>query len=233
MKVVILAGGYGTRLAELTQVKPKPLIKIGNQPIIWHIMKIYSYYGLNDFIICLGYKGSLLKKDLNKYINSEKWKIKFVNTGLNTMTGGRIKRLKKLIGEKTFCLSYGDGLANVNIKKLIKFHNKTKKIATLTAVKYNNPKGILIINKKSSVINIKEKPLEFINGGFFVLSHKVFRYLKNDKSVFEKDCLPKLSDKRELNAYKHNDFWCCMDTIREKNEINKLWKNNKAPWKIW
>ena len=197
-------------------------------------MKIYSFYGIKNFIICLGYKGSYLKKELKKYQKIEKWKIRFVNTGLKTMTGGRVKKIKKFLkNDKIFCLSYGDGLSNVNIKNLINYHIKSKKIATLTAVKYKNPKGILSINKTSKVINIKEKPVEYINGGFFVLSKKIFNYLKNDKTVFENDCLPKLSSQNQLLAYKHNGFWACMDTMREKNEINKIWNSKKAPWKVW
>jgi glucose-1-phosphate cytidylyltransferase len=234
MKLVILAGGYGTRLSEETKIKPKPLVLIGNRPIIWHLMKIYSFYGIKDFIICLGYKGGMLKHELNKYKNKEKWKIKFINTGLHTMTGGRVKRIKKyLINEKNFCLSYGDGLSNVNIKKLIKFHLKNKKIATLTAVKYKNPKGILSINKTSNVSDIKEKPTEYINGGFFVLSRKIFKFLKDDKSVFEQDCLPKLSKSKQLLAFKHSGFWACMDTLREKKELNSFWKQKTCLWKIW
>tara|TARA_B100001057_G_scaffold391703_1_gene400039 strand:- start:9721 stop:10428 length:708 start_codon:yes stop_codon:yes gene_type:complete len=234
MKVVILAGGYGTRLSEETKLKPKPLVEIGDKPIIWHIMKIYSFYGMNDFIICLGYKGHMIKKNLKKYARREKWKISFVNTGLHTMTGGRIRRIKSLVeNDKNFCLSYGDGLSNVNLKRLIKFHYQNKKIATLTAVKYKNPKGILSINKKSLVKKIKEKPLEYINGGFFVLSKNIFKYIQNDKTIFEKDCLPKLSITNKLAAYKHNDFWACMDTLREKKELNLLWKNKRSKWKIW
>ena len=167
-------------------------------------------------------------------MKSENWKIKFIDTGLHTMTGGRIKRIKKYINkDKHFCLSYGDGLSNVNIKKLIKFHLDKNKIATLTAVKYKNPKGILSINKTSYVINIKEKPIEYINGGFFVLSSKIFKYLKNDKSIFEQDCLPVLSKNKQLLAFKHNGFWACMDTLREKKELNALWKQKKCAWKIW
>ena len=173
MKLVILAGGYGTRLSEETKLKPKPLIKIGSKPIIWHIMKIYAHYGFRHFIICLGYKGYMIKERLKKYCKRENWKITFVNTGLHTMTGGRIKRIKQFIEkDKNFCLSYGDGLSNVNIKKLVKFHIDRNKIATLTAVKYKNPKGILSINKNFLINNIKEKPIEYINGGFFVLSKK-------------------------------------------------------------
>ena len=234
MKLVILAGGYGTRISEETKIKPKPLIKIGNKPIIWHLMKIYSTFGIKEFIICLGYKGYMIKEELGKYMKGENWKIKFINTGLHTMTGGRVKRIKKYINkDKHFCLSYGDGLSNVNIKKLIKFHLDKNKIATLTAVKYKNPKGILSINKISDVNNIKEKPIEYINGGFFVLSSKIFKYLKNDKSIFEQDCLPVLSKNKQLLAFIHNGFWACMDTLREKKELNALWKQKKCAWKIW
>ena len=232
MKLVILAGGYGTRLTEETKIKPKPLVKIGNKPIIWHIMKIYSYFGINDFIICLGYKGDLLKKELNKI--KEDWNITYVNTGLKTMTGGRIKRIKKYLqDDKYFCLSYGDGLCDVNLKKLINLHIKNKKTVTLTAVRYKNPKGVLDINKNRRVTAIKEKPIEYINGGFFVLTNNVFKYLKNDKSIFEQDCLPKLTKTNELLAYKHHGYWGCMDTLREKIELNKIWKSKQRAWKIW
>tara|TARA_B100001121_G_C18673643_1_gene615176 strand:+ start:566 stop:1276 length:711 start_codon:yes stop_codon:yes gene_type:complete len=234
MKCVILAGGYGTRLAEETKIKPKPLVKIGSKPIIWHIMKIYSYYGIRNFILCLGYKGFLLKKELDILNKKENWNIKYVNTGLKTMTGGRIKKIKKFLNkDKLFCLSYGDGLSNINIKNLINFHKKNDKIATLSAVKYKNPKGVLRIDLKSKVSAIKEKPIEYINGGFFILSIKIFKYLKNDQTIFEKDCLPKLSKINQLMAYKHRGFWACMDTIREKNELNKIWKSKKKAWKIW
>ena len=232
MKLVILAGGYGTRLTEETKIKPKPLVKIGNKPIIWHIMKIYSYFGINDFIICLGYKGDLLKRELNKI--GEDWNINYVNTGLKTMTGGRIRRIKKYLkNDKYFCLSYGDGLCDVNLKKLINFHIKNKKTVTLTAVRYKNPKGVLDINKNRRVTAIKEKPTEYINGGFFVLTNNVFKYLKNDKSIFEQDCLPKLTKTNQLLAFKHHGFWGCMDTLREKIELNKIWKSKQRAWKIW
>lgn len=234
MKLVILAGGYGTRLAEETKIKPKPLIKIGNKPIIWHLMKIYSYFGINEFLICLGYKGFLIKKELQSLSKKESWNIKYINTGLNTMTGGRIKRLQKILKrEKNFCLSYGDGLSDVNIPKLIKLHIKKNKIATLTAVKYKNPKGILVFSGETKIKSIKEKPTEYINGGFFVLSNKIFKYLKNDQSIFEKDCLPMLTKENQLIAFKHKGFWACMDTMREKNELNKIWKSKKKAWKVW
>ena len=234
MKIVILAGGYGTRLSEETNIKPKPLVRIGSKPIIWHIMKIYSHYGYKEFVICLGYKGYMIKDELEKYQKKENWKISFVNTGLHTMTGGRIKRIKKFIKkDENFCLSYGDGLSNVNINKLIKFHKNRKKIATLTAVRYKNPKGILSISKNFLVNNIKEKPMEYINGGFFVLSKRIFKFLRNDETIFEKDCLTKLTKSNQLSAYKHNDFWACMDTLREKKDLNYLWKNKKSKWKVW
>lgn len=234
MKLVILAGGFGTRLAEETKAKPKPLVKIGSKPIIWHILKIYSHYGINDFIICLGYKGNLLIKELNALSKKESWNIKYVKTGLQTMTGGRIKKIKKFINkDENFCLSYGDGLSDVNIQKLINFHLKNKKIATLTAVKYKNPKGVLIFDNQFRIKRIKEKPLEYINGGFFVLSKKIFKFLKNSKTIFEKDCLPKLANKKELIAFKHHGFWGCMDTLREKKELNKIYNSKEKAWKVW
>jgi len=234
MKLVILAGGYGTRLSEETKIKPKPLVKIGNKPIIWHIMKFYSHYGINNFIICLGYKGNILVKELKKFISKESWNIRFVQTGLKTMTGGRIKKIEKFVSdEENFCLSYGDGLSDVNIKKLINFNKKKKKIATLTAVRYKNPKGILIFSNDSKIKKIKEKPIEYINGGFFVLSKKIFKFLKDSNTVFERDCLPKLTRQKELIAFKHNGFWACMDTLREKKELNKIYKSKEKAWKVW
>ena len=235
MKCIILAGGYGTRLAEETKIKPKPLVKIGSKPIIWHLMKIYSHFGIKDFIICLGYKGELLKKEVNYLNRNKKWNIKYLNTGLNTMTGGRIKRVEKYLDKKDniFCLSYGDGLSDVNINELIKFHKKNNKIVTLTAVKYKNPKGVLDIKTNLKISAIKEKPIEYINGGFFVVSKNVFKFLKNDQTIFEKDCLPKLVKKKQLMAYKHNGFWACMDTMREKQELNKIWKSKQKAWKVW
>ena len=197
-------------------------------------MKIYSHFGINHFIICLGYKGQMIKDQIKKYAIKENWKINFVNTGLHTMTGGRIKRIKKYLKEdKNFCLSYGDGLSDVNIHKLINFHLKHNKIATLTAVKYKNPKGILSIKHDYNIVNIKEKPVEYINGGFFVLSKDIFKYIKNDRTIFEKICLPNLASNNQLKAFTHNGFWACMDTLREKKELNNLWKKDNAEWKIW
>jgi len=234
MKLVILAGGYGTRLSEETKIKPKPLVKIGNRPIIWHIMKFYSYYGINSFIICLGYKGNILIKELKKFTSKESWNIRFVQTWLKTMTGGRIKKIEKFVSdEENFCLSYGDGLSDIDIKKLINFHKKNKKMATLTAVRYKNPKGVLVLSNNSKVRKIKEKPVEYINGGFFVLSKRIFKFLRDSKTVFERDCLPKLTKRKELIAFKHNGFWACMDTLREKKELNKIFKSKEKAWKVW
>ena len=234
MKLIILAGGYGTRIGEETKIKPKPLIKIGNKPIIWHIMKIYSHYGIKNFVICLGYKGALLKKELNKIITNENWNVKYVDTGLKTMTGGRIKRIKKFVNnEKYFFMTYGDGLCDININKLIKFHIKKKKIATLTAVRYRNPKGVVTFDNHNKIKKIKEKPIEYINGGFYILDNKIFNYLKGDKTIFEKDSLSKLSKNKQLIGYRHKGFWACMDTTREKIELNKIWKSKAKAWKIW
>lgn len=234
MKLVILAGGLGTRISEETRVKPKPMVNIGNKPIIWHLMKIYAHYGIKHFIICLGYKGQILKNKIKKYEKKENWKIDFVDTGKNTMTGGRLKRVKKYLkNDKDFCFSYGDGLCNVNINKLIKFHKKKNKIATLTAVKQNNRFGVLSIINGFKIKKIKEKPVEFVNGGFFVLSNKIFNYLKSNQTIFEKDCLPILSKKNQLMAFKHDGFWGCMDTLRDKKELNKIWKSQSKAWKVW
>ena len=230
MKAVILAGGYGTRLAEETKLKPKPLVKIGKKPIIWHLIKIYSFYGIKEFIICLGYKGSLLKKELNKLNSKKKWNLKYVNTGLKTMTGGRVKRIKKFVSkEDNFCLSYGDGLSDVNIKNLIKFHKKNKKIATLTAVR--PPARFGAIKIRGNFVNyFKEKSKVdegWINGGFFVLEPKIFDFIKNDKTFFEREPLEKTSKSNNLCAFKHEGFWQCVDTKRDRDRIDKLLKEKK------
>jgi len=234
MKVVILAGGLGTRISEETHSKPKPLILLGKKPIIWHIMKIYSFYGLKKFIICQGYKGYMIKKKLDKLAKKENWEIDYVNTGINTMTGGRIKRIKKYIGnDENFCLTYGDGLCDLNLRKLINFHKNQKKIATVTAVKEPNRFGVLSINKKNIVKEIKEKPISFINGGFFVFSKKIFEYLKSDSSVLEEDCLPKITKINQLISFKYNGFWSNMDTLRDKKKLELIWRKKNCPWKIW
>ncbi len=256
MKVVILAGGFGTRLSEETVIKPKPMVEIGDKPILWHIMKIYSYYGFNDFIICLGYKGYVIKEyfvnyylhqsnitiDLNsnKIIihnsTSEPWKVTLVDTGLNTMTGGRILRVKDYIGNSTFMMTYGDGVANVNILELLRFHNLNKPVATLTAVQPTGRFGSIKINKDNKIISFIEKPAGdggWVNGGFFVLEPEIFNYLKDDETVFEREPLENLVKEGKLIAYKHYGFWMPMDKLYDKILLENLWHENKAPWKIW
>ncbi len=256
MKLVILAGGLGTRISEESDVRPKPMIEIGGMPIIWHIMKLYSYYGINEFIICLGYKGHVIKEYFSNYLlhtsditidikknkisklshPSEPWKITLVDTGLNTMTGGRLKRVAKYIKKnEVFCLTYGDGLANVDIKKLIQFHKKNKKMATVTAVPTPGRFGVLQVSD-NEVTHFSEKPKSdgtLINGGFFILNERILSFINNDKDIFEKDTLPAVAKRGELVAYKHLGFWQPMDTLREKNLLNELWASQKAPWNIW
>ena len=257
MKVVILAGGKGTRISEESQFKPKPMIEIGGMPIIWHIMKLYSHYGFNEFIICAGYKQNIIKEWFaNYFINRsditfdftseenliveqskvEPWKVTVIDTGLETMTGGRVKRIKKYIGNEPFMLTYGDAVCDVDIDKLVKFHNKSKKIATLTAVKIDQEKGILDIAENNSVRSFREKKTSdgsLINAGFMVLEPKVFDYIKNDKTIFEKEVLEKLAKENQLMSYVHNGFWQCMDNMRERELLEKLYSSNKAPWKKW
>jgi glucose-1-phosphate cytidylyltransferase len=256
MKLVILAGGQGSRISEESILKPKPLIEIGNMPIILHIMKIYSYYGIKKFIICCGYKGYLIKEFFANYSlhtsdvtidiqsnkievhkkNSEDWQITLVDTGEDTLTGGRILRIKNYIDDD-FLLTYGDGLANVNIKKLIQFHKSSKKLATMTAVQPLGRFGIIEINNKTNLIdNFFEKPKgdgSWINGGFFVLKKNIFKFLKDDLTVWEKEPLEQLSKKKELCAFRHDGFWYAMDTMRDKNYLDHLWNSKKAPWKLW
>jgi glucose-1-phosphate cytidylyltransferase len=254
MKVVILAGGQGSRISEESLVKPKPLVEIGFKPIIWHIMKIYSYYGLNEFIICCGYKGYLIKEYFANYSlhttditvdvsnnkitvhkkKTEPWKITLVDTGDYSQTGERIKRIKKYVGD-TFCLTYGDGLSSINIKNLIKFHNKNKKLATVLAVKPAGRFGSIKI-KNNLVEQFLEKPQgdnSWINGGFFILNKKIFKYIKENNSIWEKGPLENLAKNKQLNAFKFEGFWYAMDTLRDKNYLEDLWKSKKAPWKLW
>ncbi len=255
MKVVILAGGRGTRISEESSVKPKPLINIGNMPVIWHIMKIYSFYGHKDFIICCGYKGYLIKEFFANYFlhssdvtidikknkinvhqnKGEDWKVTLVNTGEETLTGGRILRIKKFI-DGDFLMTYGDGVANVDINKLINAHKKNKKLATITVVTPQIRFGMVNISKENIVKNFIEKPKtnsSLINGGFFVLKKEIFKYLKDDFTIWEKEPLEKLSKNRELASFHHKGFWYAMDTLREKNYLESLWTDGKAPWKIW
>jgi len=254
MKVVILAGGLGSRISEESIVKPKPLIDIGTMPIIWHIMKLYSYYGLNDFIICCGHKGNLIKDFFFNYSlytsdvtidvkknklsvhkkKTEPWKITLLNTGEYTPTGGRISKVREYV-EDSFCLTYGDGLSSINIKSLIDFHKKNKKLATVLAVRPPARFGALnILN--NSVTNFLEKPLGDngrINGGFFVLNKKIFDYIKNEEVIWEREPLENLAKKSQLSAYKFDGFWYAMDTLRDKNYLENLWSSKKAPWKVW
>ena len=257
MKAVILAGGFGTRISEESHLKPKPMIEIGGKPILWHIMKIYSQYGVNDFIICLGYKGYYIKeyfahyflhesditfdfRDNNKQIihtqHAEPWKVTLVDTGLNTMTGGRVKRIKDYVNNETFMLTYGDGVSNVNITDLMTFHRNNKKIATVTSVQPEGRFGAMGINEKNEVLGFKEKPkgdTGWINAGFFVLEPAVFDYIEGNETFFEREPLENLSKDNQLIAYKHEGFWQPMDTMRDKTHLEDLWTSGKAPWKTW
>jgi glucose-1-phosphate cytidylyltransferase len=256
MKVVILAGGFGSRLSEETDIKPKPMVNIGGKPILWHIMKTYSSYGFNEFVILLGYKGYVFKeyfsnyflhqsdvtidlKDNNIEIHrnfSEPWKITLLDTGINTLTGGRIKRAKNYINNETFFLTYGDGLSDVNIDQLLKNHQKQNNLLTMTAVQPMGRYGSLKIDDEDKVTSFLEKPLgdgSWINGGFFVCEPSVIDYIENDQSIFEQKPLMNLAKNNQLNAFKHNGFWACMDTLRDKNYLLELWNNKKAPWKVW
>ena len=257
MKAVILAGGYGTRISEESQYKPKPMVEIGGMPILWHIMKEYSFYGINDFVICAGYKQDMVKEWFNNYFiytsdvtfdftdgkhvilreqHSEPWKVTVVDTGEGVMTGGRIKRIQPYVGDEAFCMTYGDGVCDVNIAKLIEFHKSHGKLATLTAVLQDQSKGVLDIGGDNAVRSFREKTKEDsvpINAGYMVLEPQVFDYLDGDECVFEKEPLRKLAEEGQLMSYQHKGYWQCMDTLREKNQLEKLWKSGKAPWKVW
>ena len=257
MKAVILAGGLGTRLSEETVMKPKPMVEIGNKPILWHIMKIYSSHGINDFIICCGYKGYVIKEYFKNYFihmsdvtfsmndnsmhvhqnNAEPWTVTLVDTGEDTMTGGRLKRINEYIkNEKEFCFTYGDGVGDINISELIKFHNQHGKKATVTATIPKGKYGALKLGSNNAVEHFQEKPEgdgRWINGGFFVLNPSVIENIDGDKTIWESEPLVKLANDNQLIAFKHNGFWMPMDTLREKNILNDLWKNGKAPWKAW
>lgn len=255
MKVVILAGGFGTRLSEETDIKPKPMVEIGGKPILWHIMKIYSSYGFNDFIICLGYKGYIIKEFFANYflhtsdvtidlkdnkievhsVKAEPWKVTLVDTGLNTMTGGRIKRIKPFVENQTFMLTYGDGVGNIDIKKLLEFHKSHGKYATLTAVQPSGRFSALHL-EGDKVKEFEEKPKgdgAWVNGGFFVLEPQIFDYIEGDETIWEKEPLENLAKDGQLMAYKHTGFWKPMDTLRDKRELELLWQSGNPPWKIW
>lgn len=256
MRVVILAGGFGTRLSEETEKRPKPMVEIGGKLILWHIMKIYSYYGFSDFIICLGYKGYMIKEYFANYFlhmadvtfditnnkmevhqkRAEPWKVTLVDTGLNTMTGGRIKRIKKYVGNNSFMATYGDGLANININNLIEYHKRKDLIGTMTIVQPSGRFGAVEINKDGEITEFKEKPRgdgAWINGGFFVFKPDIFDFIKGDDTIFEREPLENVAKEKQLTAFKHSGFWKPMDTLREKNELENLWETGKAPWKVW
>lgn len=257
MKAVILAGGLGTRLSEETHLKPKPMVEIGGKPIMWHIMKTYSAYGVNDFVICCGYKGYLIKEYFANYflhqsdvtfcvhnnnmevhhVNAEPWTVTLVDTGENTMTGGRLKRVQSYVmDDEAFCFTYGDGVADVNITQLLSFHKSHGKQATLTATRPPGRYGALKLSRENAVESFQEKPVgdgSWINGGFFVLSPKVFDRIESDKTSWEQEPLISLASDGQLVAFKHDGFWQPMDTLRERNLLNELWNSGKAPWKVW
>lgn len=258
MKVVLLAGGFGTRISEESMFKPKPMVEIGGKPILWHIMKEYAYYGHNEFIICAGYKQEYIKKWFADYFlcnsdvtfdyskgnneitihqsNIEPWKVTVVDTGLNTMTGGRIKRIQKYVGDETFFMTYGDGVCDVDINKLLEFHNSHGKISTLTAVLQDQSKGVLDIGGDNAVKSFREKSISDgapINAGYMVLGSEIFDYIEGDGTVFEKEPLERLANEGQLMSYMHKGFWQCMDSVREKQMLEKLIEKNKAPWMKW
>lgn len=255
MKAVILAGGMGTRISEETLLKPKPMIEIGGKPILWHIMKLYTVHHITDFIICLGYKGYLIKEYFINYFHhmsdvtidmkkntteihqnySEPWRVTLVETGENSMTGGRLKRVASYLDDEDFCFTYGDGLSNVNIQELVKFHHSHGRLATLTAIKPPARFGAIDI-EENKIIAFREKPYGgsgWANGGFFVLSPKVIDYIDDDTTVWEREPLERLAQDHQVSAYQHQDFWYAMDTLRDKNYLEELWATKNAPWKIW
>jgi glucose-1-phosphate cytidylyltransferase len=256
MKVLILAGGFGTRLSEATDNKPKPMVEIGGKPILWHIMKSYSEHGFTEFVILLGYKSYVIKEFFANYFLhqsditidlknnsmevhdnfSENWKVTLIDTGLNTFTGGRIKRAAKYIGNKPFLLTYGDGVCDVNIAETVKFHQEHGKLITMTAIQPEGRFGALGIDKDQTIHSFLEKPKgdnSWINGGFFVCQPEVVNYIDGDATIFEREPLEKLASEGNLKAYKHNGFWQCMDTLRDKNKLEELWESGTPPWKNW
>ncbi len=257
MKVVILAGGYGTRLAEETEIKPKPMVEIGGKPILWHIMKIYSSHGLEDFVICCGYKGYMIKEYFANYFlhmadvtfdmannimhvhhkHADPWRVTLVDTGLETMTGGRIARIREYVDDEPFMLTYGDGVGDIDIMALLKFHRESGRLATLTAVQPHGRFGAIDMSSNSAVAAFKEKPAgdgAWINAGFFVCQPGVFDYIKEgDATVWERGPLEELARDGQLGAYRHEGFWRPMDTLRDKQELERLWSEGKAPWKVW
>lgn len=256
MKIVILAGGFGTRISEESHLKPKPMIEIGDKPILWHIMKSYSAYGFNEFIICCGYKQYVIKEYFADYYlhncdvtfdfsednrmtihnsEAEPWRVTLVDTGLNTMTGGRIKRIQKYIGDASFMVTYGDGVSNVNIDQLLEFHKSHGKIGTMTAVQPEGRFGVLELegNRVKSFREKDKRDGGWINCGFMIMEPKIFNYIEGDATVFEREPLERLAEEGQLECYKHNGFWQCMDTMRDKEKLEKLWSSSQAPWKVW
>lgn len=257
MKAVILAGGFGTRLSEATNLIPKPMVEIGGKPILWHIMKTYSHYGINDFIICCGYKGYVIKEYFANYFRhnsdiivdlaensmtvldnfAEPWKVTMIDTGLNTMTGGRIKRIQKYIDNEPFLLTYGDGVADINIEDTINFHKNSKKLLTVTAYKPSGKFGALDIDQNGDVSSFMEKPEgdgNWINAGYFICQPEVFDYItQGDKTIFERSPLENIAKEGKMNAFKHKGFWKPMDTLRDNIELNEMWEKGEAPWKVW
>ncbi|MDN4620961.1 glucose-1-phosphate cytidylyltransferase [Paenibacillus sp. PsM32] len=258
MKVVILAGGYGTRISEESHLKPKPMIEIGGKPILWHIMKHYSYFGFNDFVICLGYKGYIIKEYFAHYFlhesdvtfdfrnnnqqiihsnTAEPWKVTLVNTGIESMTGGRVKRIHNYVkDDDAFMLTYGDGVSNININDLVNFHKNNKKLVTVSTTQPSGRFGSLALGENHIVDSFQEKPQGdggWINAGFFVMSPKALNYIDNDDTILEKEPLENIASDKQLVAYKHSGFWQPMDTLRDKNYLEDLWKIEQAPWKVW
>ena len=254
MKVVILAGGLGTRLSEETTIKPKPMVEIGGKPILWHIMKIYSHYGFNDFIVCLGYKGYIIKEWFSHYYihhsdltfdlendriihhnnKGENWKVTLVDTGDETMTGGRVKRIEKYVKNETFMLTYGDGVSNVDINKLVEFHEGHGKLATITSITPEGRYGALSLEgRKITAFNEKKDNNERVNGGFFVLEPEIFNYIKGDETIFEDDPIKNLASNGQLFAHFHDGFWKAMDSLSDKAKLEEMWQSGNAPWKIW
>lgn len=257
MKVLILAGGFGTRLSEETELRPKPMVEIGGKPILWHIMKIYSQYGFNEFVVLLGYKGYYIKEYFANYFlhqsnvtidlsnnsmeihknSAEPWKVTLLDTGLNTMTGGRVKRAQDFVGEEDFMLTYGDGVGDINIKELVDYHKSHGKLMTMTSVQPEGRFGTMDIDGNSQVTSFLEKPKEggsWINAGFFVCNHKVFDYIKEgDSTIFERAPLENLANDNQLMTYKHSGFWKPMDTLRDKRSLEEMLHNGNAPWKTW
>jgi len=256
VKVVLLAGGFGTRLSEETDIKPKPMVEIGGKPILWHIMKLYSHFGFNDFVVCLGYKGYVIKEYFANYFlhmadvtfdmatnvmtvhrrKAEPWKVTLVDTGANTMTGGRIKRVQEYVGDDTFMVTYGDGLSDQNLGDLLAYHKKHRKLATMTTVQPSGRFGAVDVSATNDVNAFIEKPRgdgAWINAGFFVFEPQVFDYITGDSTILEREPLEGLAREKQMSAFKHQGFWKPMDTLREKHEFEELWTSGRAPWQVW